>query len=192
MQESVTGITPMVRGQANAEVTQDEQGSVRVSHPGRDAGGGGRAGGFVSIMEEDVRDRVADAVRYAGWLLEHIDPKHRVAIACRLDGVGYLPWRTRAEVAASPDRAAMSLFGRHLAGSTTNRVAVPTWSVLLLMTTSSPLGRLVSSRGLAEEDFSDVGARQDVTRRAGDLDPAGDQNVRPVGHPQRLERLLLD
>jgi hypothetical protein len=146
----------------------------------------------VSIIEEDVRDRVADAINYAGWLLEHIDPTHWVAIACRLDGVGYLPWRTHAEVAASPDRAAMSLFGRDLAGSATNRVAVPTWSALLLMTTSSPLGRLVSSRGSAEEDFSDVGARQDVTRRAGDLDPAGDQNVRPVGHPQRLERLLLD
>jgi hypothetical protein len=66
--------------------------------------------GISSLVEDDVRDRVEDAIRYAGWLLDRIDPAYllsQVALACRLDGVGYLPWRTRAEVAASPDRASM-------------------------------------------------------------------------------------
>jgi hypothetical protein len=120
VQESVAGITLTVR-QANAEITLDERGSVCVSRPGRNAdSGGGRGPGIPSVVEEDVRDRVGDAVHYAGWLLEHVDPTHRlsrVAIACRLDGVGYMPWRTRAEVAASPDRASMNLSGRESADS---------------------------------------------------------------------------
>jgi hypothetical protein len=61
-------------------------------------------GGIPSLVEEDVRDRVADGISYAGWLLNRIDPTNRlnrVALASRLEGIGYLPWRTRAEVAAS-------------------------------------------------------------------------------------------
>ncbi len=106
-------------GQRNAEIALDEQGSVRVSRPARDAGA--QVGvGIASLVEEDVRERVADAIHYAGWLLERIDPTHRlsrVAVACRLDGVGYLPWRTRAEVAASPNSAPMNLSGRESADS---------------------------------------------------------------------------
>lgn len=48
-----------------------------------------------------MRDRVADAIRYAGWLLDRVDPTHRlsrVSLACRLDGLGYRPWRTRQEM----------------------------------------------------------------------------------------------
>ena len=118
VQTGVSGTSLVVR-QANAEITVDERGNVRVSRPGRDSGGRS-AGGISSFVEEDVRDRVEDAIRYAGWLLERIDPTHRltrVALACRLDGIGYLPWRTRAEVAASPHSASMSLFGREAAGS---------------------------------------------------------------------------
>ena len=40
VQTGVSGITLAVR-QANAEITVDERGSIRVSHPGRDAGGQG-------------------------------------------------------------------------------------------------------------------------------------------------------
>jgi len=120
VQASVAGITLAVR-QANAEVTLDEQGSVRISRPGRDARGGGHPGtGIPSLVEEDVRDRVADAIRYVGWLLDRVDPTHRlsrVALASRLDGVGYMPWRTRAEVAASPNMASMSLSGVESADS---------------------------------------------------------------------------
>jgi hypothetical protein len=105
---SVSGTTLVIR-QPNAEITVDERGSVRVSRPARDAGGWPGAG-IPSLVEEDVRERVADAIRYAGWLLDRIDPTHRlsrVALVCRLDGVGYLPWRTRGEVAASPNQASM-------------------------------------------------------------------------------------
>ncbi len=119
VQATVSGTTLTI-GQRNAEIALDEQGSVRVSRPGRDAGGQFGVG-IASLVEEDVRERIADAIHYAGWLLERIDPTHRlsrVALACRLDGVGYLPWRTRAEVAASPNRANPSLSGRESEEST--------------------------------------------------------------------------
>jgi hypothetical protein len=118
VQASVSGTTLAIR-QPGAEITVDEQGSVRVSRPARDAGGW-RGVGIASLVEEDVRDRVASGVGYAGWLLDRIDSTHRlsrVALTCRLDGIGYLPWRTRAEVAASPNRANMSLTGRESADS---------------------------------------------------------------------------
>lgn len=97
----------------------DERGSVRVSRPARNAGGW-RGSEIASLVEEDVRDCVAGAIGYAGWLLDRIDPTRRlsrVALACRLDGIGYLPWRTRAEVAASPNRASIGLTGQESADS---------------------------------------------------------------------------
>jgi Domain of unknown function (DUF4062) len=118
VQATVSGTALTVR-QANADITVDEHGDVRVSRPGRDAGGQ-RGVGISSLVEEDVRDRVAEAIHYAGWLLDRIDPTRRlsrVALACRLDGVDHLPWRTRAEVAASPNSAPMNLSGRESADS---------------------------------------------------------------------------
>jgi hypothetical protein len=111
MHSPVIQETTLIIGQANAEITLDEQGNARVSRPARDVSRGARMmGGLPSLVEEDMRDRVADGIRYVGWLLNRVDPTHRlhpVALACRLDGVGYLPWRTRAEEAASPNAANM-------------------------------------------------------------------------------------
>jgi Domain of unknown function (DUF4062) len=114
VQESVQGRTLALR-QANAEITLDEDGSVRVSRPARDTGPRTwAASGIPSLIEEDVRDRIADALHYAAWLLDRIDRTHRltrVCLACRLGGAGYLPWRTRAEATASPNRAALNMAG---------------------------------------------------------------------------------
>ena len=118
METAVSGTTLTVQ-QGNAEITVDEHGGVRVSRPGRYASRQPGVG-ITSFVEEDVHDRVADAIHYAGWLLERIDPTHRltrVALACWLDGIDYLPWRTRAEVAASPNSAPMNLSGRESAAS---------------------------------------------------------------------------
>jgi hypothetical protein len=120
VQTGVSGITLTVR-QANAEIVLDEQGSIRITRPGRDAGGRGLSTvGIPSLIEEDVRDRVAAAIHYAGWLLDRVDPTRRlsrVALASWLDGVGYLPWRTRQEAAASPNSATMNLSGLESADS---------------------------------------------------------------------------
>lgn len=108
--------SPVVQGSAllvsqdNALVGLDEQGSVWITRSAR--GDDRRDGGLgvPSLIEEDVRDRVAHAISYAGWLLDRVDPTHRlsrVALASRIHGVGYMPWRTRAEAAASPNAASM-------------------------------------------------------------------------------------
>ena len=111
VQEPVVQGTTLLIAQANAQITLDEQGNVRVSRPARDVSRGARAmGGLPSLIEEEVRERVADGIRYAGWLLNRVDPTNRlrrVGLACRLAGIGYLPWRTRAEVADSPNSASM-------------------------------------------------------------------------------------
>src|SRR5262249_40519463 len=95
-----------------AQITLDEQGSVRISQPAREISREARViGGIPSLVEEDVRDHVSDSIHYAGWLLNRIDPTNRlnrVALASRLGGMGDLPWRTRAEVAASPNAASMN------------------------------------------------------------------------------------
>jgi hypothetical protein len=118
VQANVNEVT-LVVSQRNAEMTLNEQGSVRVSRPARDTGS--QPGTAIpSIVEEDVQERVAAAIRYAGWLLDRVDSAHRlsrVAVGCRLVGAGYMPWRTRAEVAASPNRADMNLSGRESAES---------------------------------------------------------------------------
>jgi hypothetical protein len=112
MQAPAVRGTTLLIGQANAQISLDEQGNVRISRPARDMSREARAlGGIPSLVEEDVRDRVADGIRYAGWLLNRIDPTNRlsrVALASRLEGIGYLPWRTRAEVATSPNAASMN------------------------------------------------------------------------------------
>ena len=120
VQAGVDGTALVIR-QANAEIALDHQGSVRISRPARDVGGRAHAAARIaSLVDEDVRDRVAGAIRYGGWLMDRVDPVRRlsrVALACRLDGIGYLPWRTRQEVAASPNSAAMNLSGLESADS---------------------------------------------------------------------------
>jgi hypothetical protein len=111
VQEPVVQGTTLLIAQADAQITLDEQGNVRVSRPARGSDRNLRAmGGLPSLIEEEVRDRVADGIRYAGWLLNRVDPTNRlrrVGLACRLAGIGYLPWRTRAEAAQSPNSASM-------------------------------------------------------------------------------------
>ncbi len=84
-----------------ARVRLDEQGDVLViSGFPRSRGMGGLSG----LIEEDVQHAIEAALTYVGWLLERIDPTHRlthVAVAARISGGEYMPWMTRAQMAAS-------------------------------------------------------------------------------------------
>jgi hypothetical protein len=119
-QVTVSGTVLTIK-QATAEITVDEQGGIRIALPARDATADSFGSpGIASLVDEDVRDKVSAAIRYAGWALDLIDPTHwlrRLALVCQLDGVGYMPWRTRAEVAASPNRASGSRAGLESAQS---------------------------------------------------------------------------
>lgn len=100
VQSSVAGINLTIR-QPNADVTLDEQGSIRVSLPARGTASKPPFGaGIPSLVEEDVRDRIANSIHYAGWLLDRVDPARRlsrIALTSGISGVSYMPWRTRAE-----------------------------------------------------------------------------------------------
>jgi hypothetical protein len=97
--------------QPRASLSVDESGAVRITQPPshlprRDVGV------LPSIIEEDVVAALARACRFAGWLLDRIDPLRRltdVVPAARLEGAGYMPWRTRAEQQASPKAATIAM-----------------------------------------------------------------------------------
>lgn len=109
---AIEGHALLVR-QPNASVVLDELGSIRVVQPAREDDRG-RETGITSLIDEDIRDRLERAIRFAGTVLERIDRPHRltdvVVVAALLDA-GHMPWRTRAEHAASPNSATMG-FGR--------------------------------------------------------------------------------
>jgi hypothetical protein len=97
----------LVLGQRMASVLVDQAGSVCVIQAARRETNSLHTE-LPALIEEDVAGALARAVRFSGWLLDRVDPLHRltdVAVVARLAGGGYLPWRTRAEHAASPTAA---------------------------------------------------------------------------------------
>lgn len=63
-----------------------------------------------SLIEEDVTERIARALRFGARLLAHVDHAQRlshVAPVAALLGAGYRPWRTREEHQRSPNAASM-------------------------------------------------------------------------------------
>jgi hypothetical protein len=62
--------------------------------------------GLAALIEEDLVAALIRAIRFSGWLLDHVDPVHRltqVAPVAGIVGAGFLTWRTRAEHAANPN-----------------------------------------------------------------------------------------
>jgi hypothetical protein len=108
--ESVRGADLMLR-QDHGEVTLDEAGSLRISTVLRSSGGR-RGMEIPSIIHEDVQRFIGSAVRYAGWVLDRVDPIRRltdVVIVVHLAGAGWMPWRTRSEHEASPSSGSMGM-----------------------------------------------------------------------------------
>jgi hypothetical protein len=66
--------------------------------------------GITSLIEEVITERITLAIRFCARVLDHVDPAQRishVAPVTTLRGVGYLPWRSRAEHERSPNQATM-------------------------------------------------------------------------------------
>ena len=104
----IEGATLELRQRAGF-VSLDQAGSVGVGQPAQ------RETDHImtqlsALIEEDMTEAVVRAIRFAGWLLDRIDSVHRltdVVVVSRLCGAGYMPWRTRAEHAASPTSVQM-------------------------------------------------------------------------------------
>lgn len=93
-------------GNDQGHLLLDPAGTVAVVLPARRPNV--RAGGVTvleSIIEEDIQETIAGMIRFAGQILDTIDPTNRitaVAPVARLAG-SLLAWRTRAEAEASPN-----------------------------------------------------------------------------------------
>jgi len=98
----------LILEQPDASVYLNEEGTIRVMMPARSSEGGGM---LPVIIHEDVEERLARAIGYAGWVLSHVDPTNRltrVAIVASVQGGGHVGWRSRAEHARSPDSVQMN------------------------------------------------------------------------------------
>lgn len=106
----IEGTTLELRQRAGF-VTLDQTGSVGVGQPAQRETDR-LVTQLPAFIEEDMTEAVVRAIRFTGWLLDRIDPLHRLAdvvVAAHLSGAGYMPWRTRAEHAASPTSAQMGM-----------------------------------------------------------------------------------
>lgn len=82
-----------------SSVLVNEQGSVRIVQPAMDRGAGGSTWALV-LIEEEINDRIHRGLRFAGSVLDRIDPLRRlpdVVAIVSLHGAGTNGWRTRAE-----------------------------------------------------------------------------------------------
>ncbi len=110
--ESVRGAQLTLR-QDHGEVMLDQAGSLRISTVRRSSGARQRTE-IPAIIHEDVQRFIGSAVRYAGWILDRVDPIRRltdVVILVQLAGAGWMPWRTRAEHETNPSSGSMGMGG---------------------------------------------------------------------------------
>lgn len=99
----------LIVGQDHAEVTLQEDGTITVTQPAT-ADRDRSQSPLPSIIEEDVQARLIRALRFSAWLLDHVDPLHRVTdvlVMAVMTDSGYTSWRTQAEATASPSSASM-------------------------------------------------------------------------------------
>jgi len=99
----------LLLAQRVASLLIDQAGSVRIVQAARQETDRRRAE-LQALIQEDVIDALRRAVRFSGSLLDRIDPLYRltdVVVIAHLVGAGYMPWRTRAEHAASPSSGSM-------------------------------------------------------------------------------------
>jgi hypothetical protein len=100
--ESVSGSQLTLR-QEHGETSIDQAGSQRIATVLRSSSGR-RGSEIPAIIEEEVHQWLNSGVRYAGWVLDRVDPVRRlsdVVVLAHLDGAGWMPWRTRSEHEAS-------------------------------------------------------------------------------------------
>ena len=90
--------------QESASVLLDQVGSIRVIQAARSGNDRFRSD-IPALIEEEITAALSRGLRFAGWLLDRVDPLRRitdVVLVTALAGAGYMAWRTRAEHAASP------------------------------------------------------------------------------------------
>jgi hypothetical protein len=98
-------------GRGSRSLNLDAQGGILIRQPVENERDG--TYGMSVILVETVHERLAAALRYSAWLLDHLDPTQRlfhVVVAARI--IGGFAMRTRREHDASPNSIQMSGFGQ--------------------------------------------------------------------------------
>lgn len=90
-----------------------------------------RRGDLPVLIEEDILDRLKNALRFVGWMLDRVDELRRmsdVALAVHVTGGGYLGWRTRVEQQSNPGSYSVNPTGEqkpiHLSPALRKRAAL--------------------------------------------------------------------
>jgi len=107
---SMDADTVVLRQDDGAFVSLSETGGVVVAQQALEDNGW--QVGIASLIEETVTERISDALRFIGGILDRVDQPRRlshVAVTAVLLGVGYLGWRTKEEQAQNPRTATMGI-----------------------------------------------------------------------------------
>ena len=103
----------LVIEQDHASVLLTQLGDVRIVQPTQRETER-RSNYLPALIEEEVRDGIARALRFAAWLLDHVDANRRlgsVAPLVALVGGGYLGWLTKKEWEAHLNSVSMGMTG---------------------------------------------------------------------------------
>ena len=68
----------------------------------------------MTLIQEEVQESIERAIRFGGWLLDHVDPKRRlgsVAPVASFTNAGHFGWMTRAEKAKSRGSVTLGMRG---------------------------------------------------------------------------------
>jgi hypothetical protein len=104
----MSGMTLVVR-QSRAWLALDSEATIVVVRPIRR---GNRDIGLPAVIEEDITSDISEVIRFDAQLLEQLDPEQGLSTfvpLAALVGASYGAWRTRAELAASPNSMAMNI-----------------------------------------------------------------------------------
>jgi hypothetical protein len=94
----------LVLGQPDSSIRIDDLGSVRIIRPAVEERTGLDSGLSV-LIDAVVRDRLQQAIRLSGWVLDRIDSTHRLTYVLpvlSLNHAAHVVWKTREEHAGSP------------------------------------------------------------------------------------------
>lgn len=117
----------LVIQQNHSSVLLTQLGDVRIIQPTQREHER-RSSYLPALIEEEVLEGIARALRFTAWLLDRVDPNRRlgsVAPLVALAGAGYMGWLTKAERDAHPNSVSMGIGGHDMTVATLTPMARP-------------------------------------------------------------------